>query len=144
MLINSLLAHASDERWEEFIASMEALNLRKAVVVSPSLLMLSPQHAHPFIQRLMSSHTIEDLTSCILDFQANWIRVVHRKKMTMPDPDTESSHAAMFKAVWHGSKLEEDVGTNGETAKWRKLGFASEDVVAAFQDVGLLGLECLV
>lgn len=33
MLINSLLSHASDLRWEEFIAEMERLNLRKAVVV---------------------------------------------------------------------------------------------------------------
>ncbi|KAJ7836534.1 hypothetical protein B0H13DRAFT_2032068, partial [Mycena leptocephala] len=57
MLINSLLAHASDTRWEEFISELERLNVRKAVV------------------RLMSSHTIEDLTSCILDFQANVIRV---------------------------------------------------------------------
>lgn len=35
MLINSLLAHANDDRWEEFIAEMERLNVRKAVVVSP-------------------------------------------------------------------------------------------------------------
>jgi engulfment/cell motility protein 1 len=33
MLINSLLSHASDERWEEFIAELERLNVRKAVVV---------------------------------------------------------------------------------------------------------------
>ena len=33
MLINSLLAHASDARWEEFISDLERLNVRKAVVV---------------------------------------------------------------------------------------------------------------
>ncbi len=33
MLINSLLAHASDSRWEEFIGELEKLNVRKAVVV---------------------------------------------------------------------------------------------------------------
>lgn len=33
MLINSLVSHASDLRWEEFIAEMERLNIRKAVVV---------------------------------------------------------------------------------------------------------------
>jgi len=33
MLINSLLAHASDTRWEEFISELERLNVRKAVVV---------------------------------------------------------------------------------------------------------------
>jgi engulfment/cell motility protein 1 len=34
MLINSLLSHASDTRWEEFISELERLNVRKAVVVS--------------------------------------------------------------------------------------------------------------
>jgi hypothetical protein len=34
MLINSLLSHASDTRWEEFIAELDRLNVRKAVVVS--------------------------------------------------------------------------------------------------------------
>lgn len=34
MLINSLVSHASDTRWEEFIAELERLNVRKAVVVS--------------------------------------------------------------------------------------------------------------
>jgi len=33
MLINSLLAHANDLRWEEFISEVERLNVRKAVVV---------------------------------------------------------------------------------------------------------------
>lgn len=33
MLINSLLSHASDARWEEFILDLERLNVRKAVVV---------------------------------------------------------------------------------------------------------------
>lgn len=33
MLINSLLAHASNFRWEEFISEFEKLNVRKAVVV---------------------------------------------------------------------------------------------------------------
>lgn len=34
MLINSLLAHASDDCWDEFIAEIERLNVRKAVIVS--------------------------------------------------------------------------------------------------------------
>jgi methyl coenzyme M reductase subunit D len=33
MLINSLLAHANDAHWEEFISELERLNVRKAVVV---------------------------------------------------------------------------------------------------------------
>ncbi|KAH8832732.1 ELMO/CED-12 family-domain-containing protein [Flagelloscypha sp. PMI_526] len=125
MLINSLLAHASDEYWGEFIAMMESLNVTRAVV------------------RLMSTHTNEDLTSCILDFQANWIRVVDSKKRTMPDPDTDTFHAAMLKFIWQGAKLEEDLNTNNEVVKWRKLGFGTEDVIEEFKDVGVLGLECL-
>jgi engulfment/cell motility protein 1 len=34
MLINSLLSHASESRWDEFISALEKLNVRKAVVVS--------------------------------------------------------------------------------------------------------------
>ena len=37
MLINSLMAHASDPRWDEFIAELERLNVRKAVIVRSSL-----------------------------------------------------------------------------------------------------------
>lgn len=36
MLINSLLAHASDTRWEGFIDEIERLNVRKAVIVCAS------------------------------------------------------------------------------------------------------------
>jgi engulfment/cell motility protein 1 len=34
MLINSLLSHANDTCWEEFIAELERLNVRRAVIVS--------------------------------------------------------------------------------------------------------------
>jgi engulfment and cell motility protein 1 len=33
MLINSLLSHVNDARWDEFIGELERLNVRKAVVV---------------------------------------------------------------------------------------------------------------
>ena len=33
MFVNSLLSHASDEYWDEFISELELLNIRKAVVV---------------------------------------------------------------------------------------------------------------
>ncbi|KAL0953838.1 hypothetical protein HGRIS_005016 [Hohenbuehelia grisea] len=124
MLINSLLAHASDERWEEFIAELERLNVRKAVV------------------RLMSSHTIEDLTSCILDFQANIVRVTYRKKMTDIDPDT-SAHAATLRFIWASTKLQEETDEHGEPLMWRRIGFDTEDIVEEFAEVGILGLECM-
>jgi engulfment/cell motility protein 1 len=125
MLINSLLSHVNDTRWDEFIAELDRLNVRKAVV------------------RLMSSHIIEDLTSCILDFQANIVRVTFRKKTTLVEPDVEASHAAMLKQIWAAGKLSETPDKNGENLKWRKLGFDTENLTQEFGEVGVLGLDCL-
>jgi len=125
MLINSLLSHVNNTRWDEFIAELDRLNVRKAVI------------------RLMSSHIFEDLTSCILDFQANIIRVTYRKKTTLVEPDVETSHATMLKQIWTTSKLTETLDENGESLKWRKLGFDTENLTGEFGDVGVLGLDCL-
>ncbi|KAF8745488.1 hypothetical protein AX14_008911 [Amanita brunnescens Koide BX004] len=125
MFVNSLLSHASDEYWDEFISELELLNIRKAVV------------------RLMSLHTIDDLTSCILDFQANFVRIAYRKKATVVDPDEVLMHRTALESIWNSSKLAEEVESDGQVLKWRKLGFESEDIVHEFEDVGLLGLECL-
>ncbi|KAI0741714.1 ELMO/CED-12 family-domain-containing protein [Daedaleopsis nitida] len=125
MLINSLMAHASDPRWDEFIAELERLNVRKAVI------------------RLMSSHTIEDLTSCILDFQANMVRVTFRKKTTLVEPDFEPLHSAALQFIWEQSKLQEDREDPVTLIKWRKLGFETEDIGHEFREVGVLGLDCL-
>ena len=40
MFINSLLSHASDEYWDEFISKLESLNIRKAVVVRQTFQLL--------------------------------------------------------------------------------------------------------
>ncbi|OCH96256.1 hypothetical protein OBBRIDRAFT_229080 [Obba rivulosa] len=125
MLINSLMAHASDARWDEFIEEIERLNVCKAVT------------------RLMSSHTIEDLTSCILDFQANLIRVTYRKKITLVEPDVEPTQEVALNFIWACSKLKEDTDDNMITRKWRKLGFDTEDMTQEFREVGSLGLDCL-
>lgn len=95
-------------------------------------------------QRLMSLHIMEDLTSCILDFQANIIRVTYRKKTTLVDPDGEPSHAAALQYIWSTSKLTEDSDENRSPEKWRMLGFGSEDIVEEFGGVGVLGLDCFV
>ena len=68
MLINSLLSHATDTYWDEFTLAIERLNVPDAVV------------------RLASSYILEDLTSPILDFQANVVRVVYRLRTTAVDP----------------------------------------------------------
>jgi engulfment/cell motility protein 1 len=92
----------------------------------------------------MSSHTIEDLSSCILDFQANIIRVTHRKKTAMVDPAQDPSQRAALDYIWSVSKLQEEGDHQGRVLKWQKLGFDSEDLVEEFNDSGVLGLECLV
>lgn len=91
----------------------------------------------------MSSHTIEDLTSSILDFQANMIRVTHRRKTHLIDPVREPTHLAALEFIWDASHLAEEQQPDGPL-KWRKLGFLTEDISREFADVGVLGLDCLV
>lgn len=44
MLINSLLSHVSDARWDEFIYEIERLNVRKAVIVCQVSLTIMDKH----------------------------------------------------------------------------------------------------
>ncbi|KIJ55108.1 hypothetical protein M422DRAFT_23759 [Sphaerobolus stellatus SS14] len=124
MLINSLLSHATDARWEDLTSELERLNVRKAVV------------------RLMSSHTIEDLTSSILDFQANIVRVTYRRKTMPVDPEQDLNQDRILRMIWAESQLKEVV-ENGQMYKWRRLGFETEDIRKEFSEVGALGLDCL-
>ena len=68
MLINSLLSHATDTYWDEFTLAIGRLNVPDAVVP------------------LASSYILEDLTSSILDIQANVVRVVYRLRTTAVAP----------------------------------------------------------
>lgn len=92
----------------------------------------------------MSLAEIEELTSCILDFQSNIVNVTIKKKDTPVDPEADANHALALNAIWEASRLEQEYEENGRHLKWRKLGFETEDVQYEFRDVGLLGLECLV
>ena len=148
MLINSLLAHATDARWEEFIGELQRLNVRKAVIVRllslPHLFISAHLTSTLLTQRLMSSHTIEDLTSCILDFQANMVRVTYRRKTTIVEPEAEPEHATALNYVWANSKVKEEVDAEGQVKKWRLLGCQTEELAEEFGEVGVLGLDCLV
>lgn len=145
MLINSLLAHASDDSWEEFIAELERLNVRKAVVVYSSFAFSLVAYSHNYLfQRLMSLHNIEDLMTSCMDFQANIVRVTYRKKMSVVDPEEDVMHADFLDHIWAATKLDEEMDANGQSLKWRKLGFDTEDIAQEFNEVGVLGLECLV
>lgn len=87
---------------------------------------------------------IEDLTSCILDFQANMVRVTYRKRITVVENELEPTHTALLTYIWNHSKTREEPDGEGGVLKWRKLGFDSEDLMQEFGEVGLLGLDCLV
>jgi len=147
MLINSLLSHTTYSYWDEFTSEIERLNVPKTVV------------------RLMSSHTIEDLTSSILDFQANMVRVVYRRKTTSVDPE-DPEVQAVLNMIWRTSKVDEtppeaygsprvdplmSPRLNGHPlvlsemeGRWWKLGFGGDDLRAEFKDGGMLALDCLV
>lgn len=177
MLINSLLAHATETLWEAFIAKLEKLNIRKAVTVrfptsdhpssfyphplrlslhimtdsysvhsslSLAELDLALAASSPGSQSLMSSHMVEDLTSCVLDFQGNLARVTYRKKTTLVDPDHEEAHALALQYIWERSKLKTESDGEGGLIRWRKLGFDSENLSREFGEVGVLGLDCMV
>jgi engulfment/cell motility protein 1 len=144
MLINSLLAHATDTWWEVFISQLERLNTRKAIIVSPAVPCGATRTDGILAQRLMSSHTVEDLTSCVLDFQGNMARVIYRKKTTLVEPDVEETHAAALNYIWTNSRLQVEMAPDGTTLKWRQLGFASENLSHEFTEAGVLGLDCLV
>lgn len=92
----------------------------------------------------MQSHTIEDLTSCILDYQANVVRMTFRKKTTVVEPELEPAHVTALKYIWTYSKAREEPDGEGDIKKWRKLGFDTEDLTREFAEVGVLGLDCLV
>lgn len=87
---------------------------------------------------------IEDLTSCILDFQANMIGVTYRKKTTVVEPEVEPTHTTALVYIWNSARVLEDPDSEGGTVKWRKLGFDTENLVDEFGEVGVLGLDCLV
>lgn len=147
MLINSLLSHATEAYWDEFTEEIGRLNVPKAV------------------ERLMSSHTIEDLTSSILDFQANMVRVVYRRKTIHVDPEDDEVQVVL-NMIWAASKVDdtplEVYGSprsdpltspqlNGHPkvlseleGRWWKLGFGSDDLRAEFKLGGMLALDCLV
>ena len=54
----------------------------------------------------MSYHTIEELSSSILDFQTNFVRVVFRKKTSLVDPIMEMSHRIDLDYIWGSARLD--------------------------------------
>ncbi|KAF8311367.1 hypothetical protein DL93DRAFT_2149672 [Clavulina sp. PMI_390] len=134
-LINTLLFHSTDAHWEELSNELQRLNAKKAVTL------------------LMSNASVEELSSSILDFQANMIRLAYRHKISPVDPEmVKVQHMLDF--IWTASQVDEHEHVSGKSRDiseslpglhdhWIKIGFNSEHIRAEFARVGMLGLDCL-
>lgn len=125
-LINNLMRHVSDHLFHTFTSELEQLGVSKAVA------------------RLMDSNRGDELSSSILEYQINVIRVAHHRLRTAVT-STDKRHVSALSYMWLQSRISElSVEENGETVKykWRRLGFESENVAKDFIRTGWLGLEC--
>jgi engulfment and cell motility protein 1 len=97
---------------------------------------------------------MEDLTSSILDFQANVVRMIYKRKTAPVDMDLPEVQSALD-VIWTSAKIEDylefrrSIGGRDSIArsspeKWVHLGFRTENLRGEFARVGLLGLDCLV
>lgn len=131
-LINSLMRHVSDNLFDAFTSELERLGVSKAVA------------------RLMDSNRGEELTSSILEYQINVIRVAHHRLRTSVTP-TDKRHVSALSYLWLQARIPETTTAEGSTQsfggtaqkfKWRRLGFEHENVAKDFVRTGWLGLEC--
>ncbi len=136
-LLNSLIRHVSDARFDEFTAALDALGMGKAV------------------ERLMASRPSEELTPCILEFQSNVVRIAHGRMRTAVTPQNKR-HVLALSYIWLQARITElavdPPPGERETMslsrfslssryKWRRLGFSSEAVAREFGKMGWLALE---
>ncbi|KDN40446.1 hypothetical protein K437DRAFT_291531 [Tilletiaria anomala UBC 951] len=148
-LLNSLMRHVSDARFDEFISELESLGIAKAV------------------SRLMSSNQSDELIPGILDFQANIVRIANHRMRTNVTPQNKR-HVSALSYVWLQARITEvavelnasPTNCEGENSivnptgnrfstshglnsryKWRRLGFSSEAVAKEFGKMGWLALE---
>jgi len=130
-LINSLMRHVSDNLFNTFTSELESLGVSRAVT------------------RLMDSNRGDELSSSILEYQMNIIRVAHHRLGTAVTP-TDKRHVSALSYIWLQAKIGEVTmaveGSNGSQTtqkfKWRRLGFENENVAKDFLRTGWLGLEC--
>ncbi|KAK0555177.1 hypothetical protein OC846_001057 [Tilletia horrida] len=134
-LINSLIRHVTDKHFEALTSELEGFGISRAVT------------------RLMDSNRGDELSTSILEYQNNYIRMTRQKLRTAVTP-ADKRHVSALSYIWLQAKLSDaatfptspgdrsSVGTTGTKMKWRKLGFYSENVAKEFAQTGLLGLEC--
>lgn len=149
-LLNSLMRHVTESLFDDFTSELEKLGTSKAVA------------------RLMDSHRGEELSTSILEYQSNVVRVLHRRLRTAVTP-TDKRHVTALTYLWRQASITEEVvppaedpvavasattptsaatlkrSSSAGTAtkyKWRRLGFTNENVAKDFAATGWLGLEC--
>lgn len=103
----------------------------------------------------MDSNCGEELTAAILDYQANAVKVYNRRLQT-PLSLSDKRHVAALTNIWKAARINEESIAKPRTSqdprssttlaggkhKWRRLGFANENVAKDFASAGWLGLEC--
>ncbi|KAG5459151.1 MAG: hypothetical protein BJ554DRAFT_483, partial [Olpidium bornovanus] len=85
-LLNSLFRHVTDEHREEFIRMLDALNVRKAILV------------------LMQAGPVDELVKHVVEFQKLLIGYYHSKKQQMVT--AEENHQAILEEIWAAAGLQ--------------------------------------
>ncbi|KAE8212868.1 hypothetical protein CF327_g3519 [Tilletia walkeri] len=135
-LINSLLRHVTENYFDALTSELESYGISRAVT------------------RLMDSNRGDELTTSILEYQNNYIRMARQRLRTTVTP-ADKRHVSALSYIWLQANLSDtanfppspggdrsSMGGGGSKMKWRKLGFFSENVTKEFAQTGLLGLEC--
>ncbi|KAE8207041.1 hypothetical protein CF335_g1434 [Tilletia laevis] len=134
-LINSLLRHVTDSYFDVLTSELESYGVSRAVT------------------RLMDSNRGDELSTSILEYQNNYIRMARQRLRTTVTP-ADKRHVSALSYIWLQANLSDtanfpsspgdrsSMGGGGSKMKWRKLGFYSENVAKEFAQTGLLGLEC--
>jgi hypothetical protein len=126
-LINSLMRSATNTLFDAFAQELEQQGVSRAVA------------------RLMDSNRNDELSSSILEYQMNVIRVAHHRMHTAVT-SADKRHIAALSYIWLQARISEttlETEDGGVTkCKWRRLGFENENVAKDFARTGWLGLEC--
>lgn len=99
-------------------------------------------------QRLVPSNIATVLTKPLSDFQHLHVRILQHRLQTRVEPWRKPEHETMLSEVWKAAKLESHGAEGRSRHGWAALGLGldqrEDGEGAMFDDVGELGLECLV
>lgn len=123
-LINVLIRNCGILSRQDILYTLDSLNLRQACLTQ--------------LQR--RGPVVQELSKQLLEFQCLLVTEFHnRKNRTVSSGSgsiTSERHEDMIRFIWSASGM-----TVNGPLKWRKMGFATENVKREFDKVGVLGLE---